>query len=114
MRMQTVWVIVAAALATAAALWSVGQWRWQHDSQAMLTALDAAADGSIASTSADARARTVGGQTSMAPWLVRLWAYEDRSGMRVPAKGEVSWLLPSGPYAYWRGHLGGIHCEWAQ
>lgn len=73
-----------------------------------------AADGAIQRISAAARARVVGGQTSLAPWQVRLWAYEERSGMQVPAEGEVAWLLPSGPYAYWRGHLGGVHYEWAQ
>ena len=43
--------------------------------------------------------------------LRRLWAYQERDGRLIPAEGEVAWLLPSGPYPYWRGKLESISFE---
>ncbi len=91
--------------------------RWQavdaHSAQATLvdgsTSVSATfgfdAAGLIHSVHAAARARTVAGQTVMTPWQGRFWAYVERGGMQVPSEGEVAWLLPSGPCAYWRGRL---------
>ena len=31
----------------------------------------------------------------------------------VPADAVVEWLLPEGPYAYWRGHPGAVAYEYA-
>lgn len=69
------------------------------------------ADGLIDSVAAAARARTVGDRTEMTPWQVRLWNYAERDGVLVPLEGEVAWLLPSGPYPYWRGRLESISYE---
>jgi hypothetical protein len=71
-------------------------------------------DGLVDTIRSTARPRTVAGQVTQAPWLVRLWGYEDRSGVRVPAEGEVAWQLPTGDLPYWRGRLGAMHFEWAQ
>lgn len=60
---------------------------------------------------AEARARTVGDHIEMTPWQVGLWAYQERDGRLIPAEGEVAWLLPSGPYPYWRGKLESISFE---
>jgi hypothetical protein len=70
-------------------------------------------DGLVDTIRSSARPRTVAGQVTMAPWLVRVWGYEERSGMRVPAEGEVAWQLPTGDLPYWRGRLGTLHMEWA-
>jgi hypothetical protein len=72
------------------------------------------AEGLVDRISAAARPRTVGGQVSSAPWEVRLWAYEEHSGVSIPAEGEVAWLLPGGRYAYWRGRISHIQFDWAQ
>jgi hypothetical protein len=69
--------------------------------------------GLIDTISSPSRPRTVGGQTSPAAWEVRLMAYEERSGMSIPSEGEVSWLLPTGRYPYWRGRITHIAFEWA-
>jgi hypothetical protein len=71
-------------------------------------------DGLVDTIRSPARPRTVAGQVTRAPWLVRVWGYEERSGVRVPAEGEVAWQLPTGDLPYWRGRLGAIHFEWAQ
>ena len=62
---------------------------------------------------AEAHARTVGDHIEMTPWQVGLWAYQERDGRLIPAEGEVAWLLPSGPYSYWRGKLESISFELA-
>jgi hypothetical protein len=99
--------------------------RWQAvDAQSARASLDDAgqqvellfhfgSDGLIDTIRADARPRTQGGQVTMSPWRVRVWGYEDRSGVRVPAEGEAAWELPSGELPYWRGRLGALHFEWA-
>jgi hypothetical protein len=70
-----------------------------------------APDGSIESSYAAARPRTVGGRIVRTPWRGRAWAYEMRSGMRVPIEAEVAWILPDGAYPYWRGRLTHIDYE---
>lgn len=62
-------------------------------------------DGLIESVRAEARGRTVSGQTVPTPWQGRFWSYGERSGMRVPLDGEVAWVLPEGAKPYWRGHI---------
>ena len=47
----------------------------------------------------------------MTPWQVRVWNYAERDGMIIPLEGEVAWLLPAGPYPYWRGKLKAISYE---
>jgi hypothetical protein len=69
--------------------------------------------GLVDTISSPSRPRTVGGQTSQAAWEVRLSAYEERSGMRIPSEGEVAWLLSTGRYPYWRGRITHLAFEWA-
>ncbi len=52
-----------------------------------------------------ARTRITGKTSEQLPWQGHFWNYIDTNGMKVPAKGEVAWLLPSGPVPYWRGTL---------
>ena len=70
-----------------------------------------APDGSIESSYAAARPRTVGGQIVRTAWRGRAWGYEVRSGMRIPIEAEVAWILPDGAYPYWRGRITNIEYE---
>ncbi|MHB1223584.1 MAG: DUF6920 family protein [Gemmatimonadaceae bacterium] len=60
--------------------------------------------GEVESVSGE-RYRDVDGTGVLTPWRGRLWDYERVQGMMVPRSGEVAWLLPDGPFAYWRGRL---------
>lgn len=71
-------------------------------------------NGLVASARADARGRTVQGQVVPTPWEGRWWSYAARGGMRVPLEGEVAWLLPEGPKAYWRGRVTRLDYETAR
>jgi uncharacterized protein DUF6920 len=61
--------------------------------------------GFIESVQAEHRGRTVGGQVIPTPWEGRFSNYQERSGMHVPLRGEVAWLLPEGRKPYWRGRI---------
>ena len=100
--------------------------RWQaiDDRHARATLTDGAttvsvvfgfgADGLIETVFAQARARSVGARIEMTPWQVRVWNYAERGGVMMPLEGEVAWLLPAGPYPYWRGQLETISYETAR
>ena len=62
-------------------------------------------DGTMSRVHAEARGRTVGGQTVMTPWEGRWSDVQLRDGMRVPMTGEVAWLTPQGRQPYWRGTI---------
>jgi hypothetical protein len=66
--------------------------------------------GEVVSVSGE-RHRDVGGAGVLTPWRGRLWDYAYVHGMMVPRCGEVAWLLPDGPFAYWRGRLADAHYE---
>ena len=70
-------------------------------------------DGLVATVSAGARGRTVGGEVVPTPWRGRFWSYAEREGLRVPLEGEVAWLPPAGPKPYWRGRLRTVAYEFA-
>lgn len=69
-------------------------------------------DGLIESSFASARPRTAGGMTTPTPWRGRGWRYEVRHGLRIPIEAEVEWILPAGPYPYWRGEITSIDYEY--
>jgi hypothetical protein len=69
------------------------------------------ADGLIDTIHADARSRTAHGISTPTPWEGRFWGYERRNGVVIPTRGEVSWLLPAGPWPYWRGQITNIEFE---
>jgi hypothetical protein len=69
------------------------------------------AEGLIHAVYAAARPRTVNGALVATPWQGRFWAHDVRDGMRVPLRGEVAWLLPEGPWPYWRGRVTDIVYE---
>ena len=64
--------------------------------------------GLIESIYASARPRIVDGTVTRMPWRARVWAYDARDGVRIPLEGEVAWVLPDGPYPYWRGRITSI------
>ena len=97
------------------------QWQAIDDYSARATLSDGAtsvslvfgfgADGLIETIRSDARARTVGERVEMTPWRVRLWGYAARDNVLIPLDGEVAWLLPRGPYPYWRGRIESVSLE---
>lgn len=97
------------------------QWQAIDDHRARATLTDGAttvslvfgfgADGLIETIESDARARSVGERVEMTPWRVRLWGYAARDNVLMPLDGEVAWLLPGGPYPYWRGRVENVSLE---
>ena len=71
-------------------------------------------DGLIVSARAAARGRTVGAAVIPTPWEGRWTRYDVRDGMRVPTEGEVAWILPEGPWPYWRGRITSLAYEFAR
>ena len=68
-------------------------------------------DGLIDSMRAEARGALIDGVNVPTPWEGRWSDYELRDGMRVPIEGEVAWMLPTGPWPYWRGRMTNIAYE---
>ncbi len=60
-------------------------------------------DGLIRKVRTESRPRTVGGRIVEEPWEGRFRAWEEHGGMLIPTGGEVAWITPEGPQAYWRG-----------
>lgn len=71
------------------------------------------ADGLIASMRAEARGALINGVNVPTPWEGHWSHYELRDGMRVPLEGEVAWVLPGGPWTYWRGRITRMVYEFA-
>jgi hypothetical protein len=59
------------------------------------------ADGDIVGVFSRTRSRDDG----VYPWEGRFFDYRELGGVRVPTRGEVSWHLPEGEFAYWRGEV---------
>lgn len=59
------------------------------------------------------RERMVGTKAVPTPWLGQFSDYQLQDGLLVPASGEVSWLLPSGTFTYFKGRIGGyqLSCD---
>lgn len=70
--------------------------------------------GVIASVRAEARGRTVGNEVVLTPWEGCWFDYAEHERMRVPTRGEVSWMTPQGPRPYWRGTVSGLRYEYAK
>ena len=62
-------------------------------------------DGLVASIEANDRPRIEGDVTVERPWHGRFSAYRRFGGRMVPTLGEVSWILPSGPFKTWEGEI---------
>jgi hypothetical protein len=61
----------------------------------------------------EGRFRAVGDAMVPTPWRIRLGAYQEEDGMRIPTEGEVGWELPDRYQPYWRGKITRISFELA-
>jgi hypothetical protein len=59
----------------------------------------------IVAASAERRPRMVGKQVVDTPRSGLFGDYREFDGVRLPTTGEVSWLLPDGPFTYFRGRV---------
>lgn len=71
------------------------------------------AAGEVVKISTPARHRTVKGGYVATPWLVRCGDYQEADGIWTPRQAEVEWLLPEGPYTYWRGRIVDVRYRFA-
>jgi hypothetical protein len=62
-------------------------------------------DGMVRSVYTPARYHAESGGDFTTPWLGHFGGYEEHEGVRIPASGEVEWILPGGPQPYWRGQI---------
>jgi hypothetical protein len=53
----------------------------------------------------DSRPRMLNGKLVNSAWDIRVSSYKTFQDIRVPTEGEVAWILPEGPYPYWRGRV---------
>lgn len=83
----------------------------QDDSTTVSLAFRFGEDGLIESVRSEKRPRVVAGHNIPTPWLARWSDWETHDGIRIPVRGEVSWLLPEGPLPYWRGRITRIEYE---
>jgi uncharacterized protein DUF6544 len=60
-------------------------------------------DDEIVRTVAERPRLEAGGELTR--WVGEYADYRSFSGIRMPARGEVSWQLPDGPFTYWRGTI---------
>ncbi len=61
--------------------------------------------GCVRGMSVPGRPRGVGKASVETPWSGRFAEYRAFGGLRVPTAGEVSWVLPEGPFTYWRARV---------
>lgn len=61
--------------------------------------------GEITRIFASGRYREVDGKYELTPWEVRVWNYQDKSGMRIPLEGEVQWHVQGKSLLYWKGRI---------
>ncbi|MFK7989533.1 MAG: DUF6544 family protein [Sandaracinaceae bacterium] len=67
--------------------------------------------GDIVRTYTETRHR---GQEGATPWEGHFSDYGVWGGVRCPARGHVSWILPGGRFTYWRGKVTSVrreHCD---
>lgn len=70
-------------------------------------------DGDVEEMFAPDRFAETDGNYERRPWLVRCGEFAEHDGMRIPARCEVEWQLPSGPRPYWRGRITAARYEFA-
>jgi hypothetical protein len=72
------------------------------------------AEGLVDSIRSDSRPRTVAGKSVNTPWLIRVWNYQLHQGLCVPDEGEVSWVVSTANYPYWRGRVDSVSYQFSQ
>jgi hypothetical protein len=45
------------------------------------------------------------------PWQARILRSGEHHGMTIPEAAIVEWLMPEGPFAYWRGSIASVRYE---
>ncbi len=66
--------------------------------------LDVDREGRVLGGSAD-RPRAVGRSVIETKWSGTFGDYRDFGRLRIPTSAEVAWLLPEGPFRYWKGWI---------
>lgn len=69
---------------------------------------DIDSDGRVLGGTSPSRPRIVGKSVVETGWSGTFGEYKLLDGVRVPTVAEVSWLLPEGPFTYWRGRVTGF------
>ena len=69
------------------------------------------AAGDIVASSTDSRPRAEGKKTVLRPWGGSFSDYAVVGGVRIPTRGEAHWVLPDGPFSYWRGTIKSLELE---
>ncbi|MDP9024171.1 MAG: hypothetical protein M3N13_02195 [Candidatus Eremiobacteraeota bacterium] len=59
------------------------------------------------------RHRDAHGKSGLTLWVGHWMDYRRIDGMMIPTKGEVEWMLPEGPFPYWRGRVIDAQYEFA-
>lgn len=62
-------------------------------------------DESGAKVRAESRPRAVKGGAVPTPWEGRFWNPQRVGDRLLPSEAEVAWMLPEGPFVYWKGKL---------
>lgn len=70
-------------------------------------------DGLVRAVRTQARYRAVAGSFVPTPWEGSFFEYAERSGMLVPTRGQVRWIIDGQPFLCWEGELTGITYDWA-
>jgi len=66
---------------------------------------DVDADGRVRGGFAPGRPRMVGKAVVETPWTGTFSDYVDFDQVRVPSRAEAAWVLPEGPFTYWRAKV---------
>jgi hypothetical protein len=73
--------------------------------ESVVARLHFGASGDIVAASAEQRPRLVGNKVVDTPFRGVFGMYRQFDGVRLPTTAEVSWLLPDGPFTYFRGRI---------
>jgi hypothetical protein len=60
------------------------------------------------------RMRDVDGVGVPTPFVGHFGDYQRTEGMMIPMRGEVTWVLPAGPFTYWRGRVSKASYEYGR
>lgn len=64
-------------------------------------------EGLIESIFVPDREKGDGKEIELLPWYGEFSQYEERAGIVIPTKGQVSWMLDSGKFTYFKGQITG-------
>ncbi len=62
-------------------------------------------EGFIESIYVPDRERSIDGKIELKPWLGEFSDYQEHEGIKIPTKGQVSWLLDSGKFTYFKARV---------